>query len=69
MSSMQENVCCREKKLVLQNLDSDECIIDHANFETIVLNLVILEVSFIQMMVFKKKQCGCAPDQLSRKWV
>ena len=68
MSSMQENVCCREKKLVLQNLDSDECIKDHANFETIVLNLVILEVSFIQMMVFKK-QCGSAPDQLSRKWV
>ena len=66
MSSTRENVCCRESELVLPNLDSYDCITDHPNFETIVLNPMVLEVSFIQMMVYKGHR-GRAPDQLSNK--
>ena len=53
MSSMRENECCHENELFRPNLDSYDCITDHANFETVVLNPVILEVSFIQMTVTK----------------
>ena len=49
MSSTRENVCCRESELVLPNLDSYDCITDHPNFETIALNPMVLEVSFIQI--------------------
>ena len=66
MSSTRENVCCRESELVLPNLDSYDCITDHPNFETIVLNPMVLGVSFIQMMVYKGHR-GRAPDQLSNK--
>ena len=33
MPLTRENVCCRESELVLSNLDSCDCIKDHANFE------------------------------------
>ena len=66
MPTQAENVCCRGSELTLANLDDYSCITDHANFEDIVLNPVILEVAFIQIMVFKGQR-GRAPDELNNK--
>lgn len=66
MPSQAENVCCRNSDLTLANLDDYDCITEHASFEDIVLNPVILEVAYIQIMVFKGQR-GRAPDELNNK--
>lgn len=68
MTSENESVCCRTSKLTVGNLESHECITEHTNFEQIVLNPVILEGAFIQIMAFKG-QTGRAPDNLSNRYV
>lgn len=66
MPTQAENVCCRNSDLTLANLDDYSCITEHVNFEDIVLNPVILEVAYIQIMVFKGQR-GRAPDELNNK--
>ena len=46
-----ENVCCRESELVLSNLDSYDCIKDHANFETVVFSFVALHPKSTAMVM------------------
>lgn len=66
MPSADENLCCKSSDLTLPNMDSNDCITEHSNFDEIVLNPVILEVAYIQIMIFKGQR-GRAPDQLSNK--
>ena len=63
-----ECVCCKTSDLTVGNLDDNECITEHIHFEQIVLNPVILEVAFIQIMAFKG-QTGRAPDNLSNRYI
>ena len=63
-----ECVCCKTSDLTVGNLDDNECITEHTHFEQIVLNPVILEVAFIQIMAFKG-QTGRAPDNLSNRYI
>ena len=66
MEKTEENVCCRSCDLTIPNLEELDCITDHEQFDTIVLNPAILEVSYIQIMMYKGQR-GRAPDQLNNK--
>ena len=66
MASRDENICCRSSELCCGSLEDNQCITQHKNFGEIVLNPVILEVAFIQIMAFKG-QTGRAPDELNNR--
>lgn len=68
MGNTDENICCRQSDITLGSMDDYECITDHTHFSEIVLNPVILEVAFIQIMSFKGVK-GRAPDQLTNRYV
>ena len=62
MPISEECVCCKEADFVLPNLDDHECITQLDSYDTLILNLDVLSIAFIQMMMFKR-QCGRAPDE------
>ena len=66
MSKAEKNMCCKNSDLSIPNLEDHGCITDHDNFDDIVLNPIILEVAFIQIMMYKGYR-GRAPDQLNNK--
>ena len=66
MGKPEETVCCKNSDLCIPNLEDYGCITDHDNFDDIVLNPIILEVAFIQIMMYMG-HCGRAPDQLNNK--
>ena len=67
MNSRDENVCCRSSDLCCGTLEEYQCITEHRHFGEIVLNPVILEVAYIQIMAFKG-QTGRAPDELNNRY-
>ena len=66
MGSRDENICNRSSDLCCGTLEEYQCITEHRNFGEIVLNPVILEVAFIQIMAYKGRT-GRAPDELSNR--
>ena len=67
MNSRDENVCCRSSDLCCWTLEEYQCITEQIHFGEIVLNPVILEVAYIQIMAFKG-QTGRAPDVLNNRY-
>ena len=66
MTSRDEHICCRSSDLCCGSLEDYQCITEHIHFEEIVLNPLILEVAFIQIMAFKG-ETGRAPDELNNR--
>ena len=67
MTSRDENICCRSSDLCCGSLEDYQCITEHKHFEEIVLNPMILEVAFIQIMALKG-ETGRAPDELDNRY-
>ena len=67
MASRDEHICCRSSDLCCGSLEDYQCITEHIHFEKIVLNPVILEVAFIQIMALKG-ETGRAPDELNNRY-
>ena len=53
MADADENICFKTSDLTARRLDSYDCISDDRNFDEIVLNSIIMEVAFIQIMALK----------------
>ncbi|XP_060567198.1 P2X purinoceptor 7-like [Ruditapes philippinarum] len=64
MTNPWENVCCNGSDLTIGNLDDMECITEHPAFERVVLDRTVLEVAFIQILMYKRSRAR-APDELS----
>lgn len=61
-------MCCRDNDLTNTNLDHHECITEHSSFERIVLDDMVLEVAYVQIMA-ENSTCARAPTAGTQVWI
>ena len=66
MPTIEEDECCRACDYVSPNIGDLECITDHDQFDLLICNPDVLNLAYIQIMIYKGQK-GRAPETLTNK--